>query len=491
MTDEENYSFDVGGFLIIRNALTSAEIQTYNEAIDKGILDGLSPGDDDFPEPVAQLRDHPALSSYLDELTFDGYHLDGLPSLIETSKATHLSCGNEPIDHSRDYTHQNSIRFAQGIIAIWALTDVDDGDGGFVFVPASHKSFVETPDDLIAGGGNTGLVRQLALKAGDLSICVESILHGTRPWQSTSKRLLTFTFASEQAQRLGKQKKEPPEWIDKLTPEQRAVVAPTGRPDMAPILVTDGNTSTVRGDTGVFHPSIYIRNPESGIDEKEFYQWDLCGHLVLKNVMDAEWLAAANEAIDECSDLIKVGGDASKGSKVLAGTGVPSLHGLFELPDPYGEPFRKMLAHHAIIHRLNWMMGSGFRLGSARAICSVKGTSGHGLHSGADPAGPVRTYVLQNGRSYCHSINVAWQLRDVTEADGGFVCIPGSHKARYPITPGMIVCEEATDLIQHVEMQAGDVAMFLGAAQTHGAHPWRSDVDRRVALIGYTSRNIA
>jgi ectoine hydroxylase-related dioxygenase (phytanoyl-CoA dioxygenase family) len=82
-------------------------------------------------------------------------------------------------------------------------------------------------------------------------------------------------------------------------------------------------------------------------------------------------------------------------------------------------------------------------------------------------------------------------LRDVLESDGGFMCIPGSHKARYPVPPELIVCEEAMHMIRHVDMDAGDVAMFLGAAQTHGALPWKNDVSRRAVLLGYSSRYIS
>ena len=150
-----------------------------------------------------------------------------------------------------------------------------------------------------------------------------------------------------------------------------------------------------------------------------------------------------------------------------------------------------MIAHSAVVQRLNWMIGSGFRIQSARAVCSVKGTSGHGLHSGAEPTKYTNSYVFQNGRTYSEAINVAWQLRDVVEADGGFVCVPGSHKARYPLPPSMVTCDETMGLVHHVEMRAGDVLIFLAGAQTHGAYPWKSDSSRRAVLIGYGSRNIA
>ena len=280
MTDEENYAFDVGGFLIVPQILKASDIQACNEAIDNGVL-AVPSTDEALPDAFAQLQDHPVLTGYLDQLTFDGYHIDGLPSLVDASEGSQLSGGNEPREPSRAYIHQNEVRFSQGIIAIWALTDVEEGDGGFCFVPASHKSCVDTPDDLTRGTDDMGLVRQVTLDAGDLFICVESLLHGVKPWKSSPRRLLAFTFAAEQAQRMWKQKTVPPDWADELSPEQKAVVAPWGRPDAPPVLETNGQSCTLRKETGVYHPSIYARNPDSGINEREFYQWDLCGHLVL------------------------------------------------------------------------------------------------------------------------------------------------------------------------------------------------------------------
>lgn len=486
LTPEENYGFDVGGFVVVSQILTATETEACNNAID---ADGLQ-DPDRLPSALVRLVAHPVLARYLDQLTYDGYHLDSQPHLIGVDGQADLEGGNEPRVANRAYYHQNDVRFAQGVIVVWALTDVDEGDGGFVLVPASHKSGVESPRSLIEGSDDLGLTCQIPLKAGDLLLCVETILHGVRPWTDSSRRQFSFTIAAEQSQRPGKSRVKTPDWVDELTPEQQAVVAPEGRPDSAPVLLSDGEKLSLR-ESGVHHPSTLVHDPNSGIDETEFYLWDLCGHLVIRNVMDAKWLSEANAAIEACADRIEVGGDAAKGSSVLAGTGVPSLKNPFELPEPHCQPFRRMLANPAVIHRLNWMMGSGFIFRGGRAICSVKGTSGHGLHSGSAQVRPAGSYVLQNGRTYCETINVAWQLRDVTETDGGFVCIPGSHKARYPITPSMIVCEETLNLVQHVEMKAGDVALFLAAAQTHGAYPWKSDIDRRAVLINYSSRNLA
>ena len=127
-----------------------------------------------------------------------------------------------------------------------------------------------------------------------------------------------------------------PEWTAALTPIQRAVLHNPNRGYPPPVVHSDGKTASLSAEPGILHPSIYKLDPDSGIDEKEFFHWDLCGHLVLRGVMDADWLAAANEAIDANADRISTGGSAAGDSKPLAGTGVgrSSMGNPWELPAP-------------------------------------------------------------------------------------------------------------------------------------------------------------
>ena len=494
MSNEENYCFDVAGYLIVRDVLTREDIAACNRDLNQK---GTAP----LPESLAKLRDHPVLEWYLNQICGEEFQLDREPRLLGETGAdvgNPLIGGNEPRDLARSYYQQNDARFCQGVLAVWALADVDEGDGGFVLIPASHKNYVETPKDVLTGADDMGLTLQPSLKAGDLLLCAETTLHGVRPWNGKGpQRLLSYGYVAQTARRsidadATDEKESAPEWMAELTPVQRAVMQGQNfqRAYPPPAVKSDGKTCWIGEVSEVYHPSIYTYDPESEIDEKELYFWDLCGHLVIRNVMDAAWLEAANEAIDKFADQIVVGGAPDKGSQTLAGTGRPDLGGLFELPKPYCDPFREMIAHPAVIHRLNWMEGSGFRCGNATAICSVKGTAGHALHSGSDPARPGNSYFFQNGRAYCDSVNVAWQLRDVTEADGGFVCVPGSHKARYPMPPGVQSCDEPMGLVQHVSMKAGDVLMFMAGAQTHGAYTWKSDTERRTVLMNYMGRHM-
>jgi len=186
---------------------------------------------------------------------------------------------------------------------------------------------------------------------------------------------------------------------------------------------------------------------------------------------------------------VEVGEELARGSKSLAGTGRPLLPGLLELPAPDCDPFRRMVAHPAVEHRLNWMGASGGRMGGATLFCSVKGSTGHALHDANEPLNPGRGYVYQNGRSYCEAITVTWQLRDVTAAEGGFACVPGSHKAQYRMPPGIRSCDDDMGLVRHVGMKAGDVLFFMDGGTTHGALAWKGEEERRGVLIKYSSRN--
>jgi len=502
MTNEENYHFDVAGYLIVPGVLTVTELKACNEALDQsGHVDGAVQLTAPSCVSLLALRDHSVLVQYLEQICGEGFRLDQPPRLIGlgTGEAErHLSGGSEWQDWSRAYRQHNGRHFCQGVRAMWALADVGEDDGGLVVVPASHNSSVDVPQALVSGADDMGLVVQPVLQAGDLLLCAGSMIQGMRPWRGQGpQRLLDFGYISGDVRpsagsEITGEESTMPEWTASLTPVQRAVLHNPNRPYPPLVVQSDGQTSWLAEEPGIFHPSIYIRNPDSGIDEKEFSHWDLCGHLVLRGVMDEDWLATANEAIEANADRISTGGSAAGDSKPLAGTGVgrSSMGNPWTLPAPYGEPFQRMIADPTLIQRLNWIMGSGFECMMCSGFLSGKGSSGHALHAGGEPAKVTNHYRQQNGRVYSEYVNVAWQLRDVTSADGGFVCVPGSHKASYPMPEGIRTCDDEMGLVRHVEMKAGDVLLFLASAQTHGAYPWTGEQTRRMIFFQYRSRNL-
>ena len=447
---------------------------------------------------MLQLRDHPVLASYAEALCGEGYRPDTGPTLLGAGgKADdRLSGGSEWMDWSRAYFHRNGVRHCQGLAALWALHDVGPGDGGLVLIPASHNSEVETPEAVLTGADDMGLPEQPRLQAGDLLLCADALVRGVRAWRGTEpQRTLAYGFVNKHVRPHDWSNLDADdcyEWAGDLPAAERAVLHDPQRSGAPVVVRADGETSRLEPEPDIYHPSIYIRNPDPSIDDKEFYYWDLCGHLVVKGAMDAAWLAAANEAIDANADWIDtISTEGEPDCVRLRGTHRSKLEDAWSLPQPHGEPFRRMIAHPEIIKRLNWMMGSGYEVTKCEVLCSKRGGAGVHLHASGVTPSETNHYTFRNGRCYSEYINVAWQLRDVTAADGGFCCIPGSHKGVYPVPKGVLSADRDMDMIRHIGMEAGDLLIFLAGAQTHGAYPWMGEQDRRSVLMQYRSRNLS
>lgn len=225
------------------------------------------------------------------------------------------------------------------------------------------------------------------------------------------------------------------------------------------------------------------------MSEREKYRYDLQGFLVVRNVLSADEVAELNRALDANADRITEDvGDKNQGSTTLVGTRRRQMmHGLLTLPAPWCEPFRKLLAPEPLRPHLNTILGRGWRLDHApHAFISEKGAEGllfHGEGTAAfdGPAFFTRTPTLMRSGM----VVVAWALSDVEERDGGFACIPGSHKAGFPTPPEVYKWEGEHDLFCNPSLQAGDVLVF-NEALTHGTLPWRSERQRRVLLYRYS-----
>ena len=228
------------------------------------------------------------------------------------------------------------------------------------------------------------------------------------------------------------------------------------------------------------------------MNERERYFWDLNGYIIVENVLSAKEVEVANEAIDHYSHLISMApdGEGSRGSQRLSGTGRPTLDGLLQLESPFCDPFRKMLVHPTIVERLNEMSGSGFRLDHGPLLITAKkGTEGLSMHGSGEPFRPYVAYHYQNGKSYCAGVTVTWQLTDSKSGDGGFACVPGSHKSLFPMPEGIRNADNDMGLIIQPVISAGDVLFFMDGALTHGTLPWSSDNERRSVLFKYASRS--
>ena len=82
-------------------------------------------------------------------------------------------------------------------------------------------------------------------------------------------------------------------------------------------------------------------------------------------------------------------------------------------------------------------------------------------------------------------MTVSYQLVDTHLGDGGFACIPGSHKANYVCPEEMKRLDCGQDHIRHVPVKAGSVIIFTEAL-VHGTLPWTAEYERRILLYRYS-----
>ena len=71
--------------------------------------------------------------------------------------------------------------------------------------------------------------------------------------------------------------------------------------------------------------------------------------------------------------------------------------------------------------------------------------------------------------------------------DGGFVCVPGSHKTNFiDRLPKTVQHQEVMpEYVRQPTVKAGDVILFTEALM-HGTRAWQGDHERRVLLFKYS-----
>lgn len=194
---------------------------------------------------------------------------------------------------------------------------------------------------------------------------------------------------------------------------------------------------------------------------------DLEGYMVFKNVLSNDEVAELNAVIDD---------GKYEGRRC-------SL---------WGEPFKKLIDHARILPYLLELIGPHVRLDHDYAIFMDKGDRKGGLHGGEDGGPPggnegdhwykYRDGIIRSGLGV-----VSYMLADVNAGDGGFACIPGSHKSNFTgnIPADVRNYERQPHYVAQPTAKAGD-ALFFTEALVHGTIPWSASHQRRALLYKYS-----
>jgi hypothetical protein len=205
--------------------------------------------------------------------------------------------------------------------------------------------------------------------------------------------------------------------------------------------------------------------------EVEQYLFDLQGFLVVDEVLTSDQLAELNEAI----------------AYHISQTNDPNQPFFrFNPLIPLGSPFFQLIDNPRITPYLLELLGEKFRLDHEyahvmRPGCGLIDT----IHGGGTPYDPCQYYHYRNGRMYNGLVAVAYNLTEVRPNEGGFGCIPGSHKSNLPLPKALEPLEFPHPCLQMVPVKAGSAVIFTEAL-THGTLAWKGNGDRTTLFYKYS-----
>jgi ectoine hydroxylase-related dioxygenase (phytanoyl-CoA dioxygenase family) len=211
MDEIERYIFDTQGCLVLPEVLSQDEVGRLVAAIPRDAAGSIIGAENrttfrgllDHPEPLfRQLIDHPRILPYLRALLLGPSGDPGADRIFLSHEygLVFRSGDSGPCFHNGGTPHRpwlayhaSDDRIFCGLLTVhWVLSDTADGDGGFWYIPGSHKAAFPLPRDIQSYERVPSCTVQPAMRAGSALIFTEALTHGTRPWKAAHERIALF-----------------------------------------------------------------------------------------------------------------------------------------------------------------------------------------------------------------------------------------------------------------------------------------------------------
>jgi hypothetical protein len=204
--------------------------------------------------------------------------------------------------------------------------------------------------------------------------------------------------------------------------------------------------------------------------DEERFAFDLQGYLLLKRVLTA----AEVEALVAIAAAQREAAGAAAFTRVFGAT-------------RWGRPYQALIDHPRIVPYLDALVGPKFRLDHDYCLFMRRGGRDQDLHGGATARNPDHWYTYRDGVIRCGLTVVEFFLSPARAGDGGFCCIPGSHKSNFvDRLPGDVRrYERVPDYVVQPAVEAGDAIIFTESL-VHGTLPWTADGERLALLYKYS-----
>jgi ectoine hydroxylase-related dioxygenase (phytanoyl-CoA dioxygenase family) len=206
--------------------------------------------------------------------------------------------------------------------------------------------------------------------------------------------------------------------------------------------------------------------------ETERYLYDVNGYIVVENALTPAQVLEINRLIDE-----KI--EASEDPKAQC-IRLPHLIG-------WRGPMLDLIDNPRITPYLETICWKKFRLDHTYGLNIKPGFADGGayiLHCGGKPFDPQHHYSVHDGQIYGGETAVVYLLNDAHEGDGGFGCIPGTHKSNFNIPEEFRDMRKPRKEFVNVVGPAGSAIIFTETL-SHGTLTWKGKADRRTLYYKY------
>ena len=238
------------------------------------------------------------------------------------------------------------------------------------------------------------------------------------------------------------------------------------------------------------------------MQDHEKYLFDLRGYIVVKNVLSSSQIADLSARLEEerkTNPRPILGSDRT----IFRNEDDPawSAPSLLEM----GGTYLELIDLPVIKPYLTTLLGNHFRLdhdyvkvdGAMKDRTLYLHGGGQGTGGPKDLVGPTDGgqcyYRYSNGKFYNGLVAVAFELDTVKRSDGGFACVPGSHKSNIGLPSEWRIAKtqaEMPEIVERVAVSAGDAIIFTEAC-SHGTVPWTGEGERRTIFYKYCPHAIA
>ena len=216
------------------------------------------------------------------------------------------------------------------------------------------------------------------------------------------------------------------------------------------------------------------------MDKQQRFLFDLYGFIVVPNVLSEDQIDQLKATLNNSTEQFPP---------------VPQSEG----PLHWAPIWREVLDLPAVSPILEDMIGNPmlrsrtdlptFRLDHIDVHTHVKeGFAGGRLHGGWNSVSGLFRY--DNGVFYNGLTTVTFELYDTHPNEGGFCCIPGTHKGNVSVPEEWLdLSEGVADCVTRVPAKPGDAIIFTEAV-VHGTLPWTAASPRTTLFYKYSPHNL-